>query len=331
MLITAGTSHKYSPIHIREKFYFTKKAAAEALAGLIKFDVISAAVIISTCNRAEFYADVSDIDDGVEVLKKFLPFYDYVYTGRDAARHLFCVACGLDSQIIGETQILEQIEASLERARQQKTVNKYLDFIFNKARQAASKVRAGTSLYSGEISIAGIAADFLKSRRDNIKGKNILIIGAGRVSELLAGYLKEEGARIAFVSNKTYEKAKALADSVNGEAITLGALKYRLREADIMISATSSPHIVLKKEELPVMPQRLLILDLAVPRDIDDAVRGIDGVELYNLDDLSFFIEYKTKDRRQEIPKALSIIEEEVDKLCLTKNSESRPEPALSL
>jgi len=329
MFIVVGTSHKYSPIHIREKFYFTKKAGAEALAGFIKFDVIRAAVIISTCNRVEFYADVSDVDRGKEVLKKFLPFYDYVHTGRDAARHLFCVACGLDSQIIGETQILEQIEASLERARQQKAVNEYLDNIFKKAGEAISKVKMGTGLYSGEISIASIAADFLKSRFGNIGGKNILIIGAGRVSELLASYLKEEGARMIFVSNKTYENAKALADSVNGEAIPLDALKYRLHETDIIISATSSPHVVLRKEEFVITPPRLLILDLAVPRDADDAIREISNVELYNLDDLNFFIDERLEYRKREVPKALDIIEEEVDKLCLTENLKLELEPAL--
>ncbi|MEK6727503.1 MAG: glutamyl-tRNA reductase [Candidatus Omnitrophota bacterium] len=327
-LIAVGTNHKYASIEIREKLFFSKKALKKALTCLSEQAGINAAIILSTCNRVEVYANVSDADWCKGSLKSFLANYKeidlstlephlYTYIGKEAVSHLFTVAAGLDSRIIGEYQILEQVIFAFDEAKKAGCLDNILRDLFDRALKTSEKVRKETGIGKGDASIGAVAVNLIKDKVDCLEGKKILIIGVGKVSELLIAQLKDQKASMIFVSNRTFEKAKELAEGAGAFAIKFELLKEKLQEADIIISTTSSPHFILKKEDLlNILRKPLLIVDLAVPRDIDPRVKDIEGVELYCLDDLNFIIEEDSIGKEPEVRKALRIIEEEVDNLC---------------
>jgi len=339
-LIVVGTNHKYSPIEIREKLSFSKKTLRGALVSLISYRDIKGGVIISTCNRVELYASSSDVEVGIKTLKDLLSAwrnqelssiepYLYTYIGKEAIQHLFQVACGLDSQIIGEGQILEQVRFAYEQARAIEATDRLLDLIFQRAIKTSLKVKQDTGISRGDISVASIALELVKEKCGSIRDKNILIIGVSKISELVVRCLKKEEAKTVFVANRTFEKTQLLADCINAEVIRFERLKERLQDVDIIISATASPHLILKKEDVLDTEKPLLIIDLAVPRDIDPRIKDIKGISLFDLDDLSFTIEKELDKRKQEIPNVLKIIKEEVENLCLTEHLELALEPAL--
>lgn len=336
-LILIGTNHKYSPIQIRGKLVISKRRLRESLRELTNLRGIKAAVILSTCNRIELYADVLDTALGVRTLKEFFlrgqqqelekfEAHLYTYIGKVAILHLFHVASGMDSQILGENQILEQVRLAYTEAREANTINTFLSNIFNKAIDTGIKVRNKTKISQGNITIASIAISLMKEKFVSLKDKKIFIIGVGKISELVVRALKKEGTKVVFIANRTYEKALELARYIDAEVVKFNQLRQKLMEADIVISATSSPHLILKKEDiLEVMNHRqlindcrpLLIIDLAVPRDVEQEIRHIEGINLFCLDDLDFIIKKNIEKRIKEVPRALEIIKEEVENLCL--------------
>lgn len=355
-LLVVGTNHRYSPIEIREKLLFSKKRLKEALLSLIKYEGISGAVIISTCNRVELYVTTLDIDIGVGSLEKFLTDYHqqeldkiishlYTYIDKEAIEHLFNVSCGLDSQIIGESQIMDQIRFAYDEAKRQGATDELLDKIFDKAIETGIMVRNKTKISEGDISIGSISLDLIKKQFGTLKDRKIMIIGVGKISELVIRYLRREEAKTVFIANRTYEKALEFAGYIDAEVVKFDKLKEKLKEADIIISATSSPHLILKKEDIleavnyklstinPALPagryQPLLIIDLAVPRDVDPEIRYIKDVSLFYLDDLTFPMEESLNRRKQEIPNALEIIKEEIEKLCREESLKLELEPVL--
>lgn len=341
-IIIVGTNHRYSPIQIREQFSFIKKKIKDALSGMLNYKDIEAGVILSTCNRVELYATAKDTKNAIAALKEFLSDYHhrqlstiepylYTYIGKEAIRHLFCVATGLDSQIIGESQILEQVRHAYQEAMMVEATDRLLDTIFDNAIRVALRVRQETGISAGKISIASTVAELIKSKCGSVKNKKILIIGVGKISKLLTRYLKKKGADTVFIANRTFEKARRLALQINAKVIRFDGLKERLKDADVIISATASPHSILKKEDLQGIKKPLLIIDLAVPRDVDPQVKYIKGVSLFCLDDLGFIIENNLQNRRQSIPEAEDIINKEVENLCLSECLESELEPACLL
>lgn len=338
-LIAVGTNHKYSPVGIREKLSFLKKGLKEALISLAGFAGIKAIVILSTCNRVELYASTQDTDTGIKTLKAFLSDYHhqdslriapylYIYIGKEAIRHLFRVSAGLDSQIIGESQILEQVRFAFGQARTVEATDRLLYTIFAHAIRASLRVRQETGIAKGKVSIASIIAGLIKTKYGCIQNKRILIIGVGKISELITRYIKEEGAKTVFIANRTYAKAWQLARCIGAEVVRFDRLKEKLLDTDIIISATASPHFILKKEDLRDIKKPLLIIDLAVPRDVDPQVKYIEGISLFCLDDLDFIIENNLKSRRQSMPQALDIINKEVENLCWSERLELEPEAA---
>jgi glutamyl-tRNA reductase len=323
--IVVGTNHKYSPIEIRERLSFPKRKISGAVADLTGSGWINAAVIISTCNRVELYANAEDTDMGIRTLKGFLSNYHhqdavkiepylYMQAGRDAITHLFKVSGGLDSQILGESPILGQVRAGFGEAKEAGYTDTFLEDIFSRAIKLGEEIREATAISGGDISIGSVVKDLIKERIGGLEDKKILIIGVGKISESTARYLNNEKASTVFVSNRTFEKAEELAREVGGIAVRFDRLKEKLREADIIISATTSPHFILRKEDILETTRRpLLIIDLAVPRDVDPKIKSINGVELLCLDDLSYMIEKKLDRRKREIPEALRLIEKEVD------------------
>lgn len=337
-LITVGTNHNYSPIKFRERISFSKKALKDALGFLIDETGVDGAVIVSTCNRVEVYASCNCPERGIDKISDFLSTYHeidkrvlapylYRHAGIEAFRHLAEVASGLDSQVLGETEILEQIRFFYKESMRMGFSDSFLEQLFNQALTIGRIVRLRTRISRGNASIGNLAITLVKSRVKDLKKKKALIIGMGEVSKGILQRLLKEGVDSILISNKTYDKALLFANSIGAVAVRFDRLKEELRQADIVISATSSPHTILKKEDLIDISKPILIIDLALPRDIDPRVKEISGVWLFDLDSLKSVTQENVAKRRIEAERARAIINEEVNKLW-KDIIKSVPEPA---
>jgi glutamyl-tRNA reductase len=231
-------------------------------------------------------------------------------------RHLFSVACGVDSLILGETQILGQIKSSFLEAEEVYFVDKLLGKIFYSAISFAKKIHAETKISEGKVSVGSVAIDFIKERFGSISNKNILIIGVGKVTELVLKYFRKEKPNIVFISNRTFKKAKELAIQIEAKAVRFDDLKQILKIADVIISATASPHFVIKKDDLKKYTNRkLLIIDLALPRDVEPCVEELKNVDLFCLEDLDSVIKKNIDRKTKEAEKIKAIIDIEVERL----------------
>jgi glutamyl-tRNA reductase len=339
-IVVIGTNHKFSPIEIREKLSFYKKSLAQALSLLKERPLLKGAVILSTCNRVELYASAEDSVSGIKELQDFLcQFHEirkgsalpylYIYEDKEAVRHLFSVACGLDSIIVGEAQISGQIKSAFLASRNADFTDKYLDIAFSAAITFAKRIHRETSISEGRVSIGSVAIDFIKERLGSLSGKNILIIGAGKVTELVLKYLKEENPNVIFISNRTFDKAKELAFKIGQTAVRLERLPQFLDQADVIISATKSPHFIIKKETLEgAVSRKLVIVDLAVPRDIDPEAGQLKNIELFNLEDLAAVLKKNLDKKRLEAEKITALIDKEAHSLW-QRLTALEPEPAL--
>jgi glutamyl-tRNA reductase len=328
-IITIGINHKKAEINEREKFYLTKEKIKYALLELHKTNFIKGVVILSTCNRMEIYSHITcDSETGENFIKEFIKNfficstneiekYFYVFKDTFVIKHLFEVASGINSQIVGETEILGQVKEAFRIAKEINVVDKLLEKIFSKSISTGKIVRDKTKISTGHISIASIAIKKCENFFGSIKDKKIIIIGAGNIAFLLSKYLKEKNIQGIFVANRTFDKAKTLADFCGGVAIRFNTFPKKLKDADIIISSTSSPHIILKKEHIEdIMKNRkkpLLILDLAVPRDVDSSVKNITDVHMYDLDSFKSIVEENYKKRKNEIKKVKKIITTELN------------------
>lgn len=339
-LVLVGTNHKFSPMSLREKLSFSKRRLEQALSLLKERPVFKGTVILSTCNRVELYAGAEEPVAGITELQDFLcRFHEikketilpylYFYNDKEAIGHLFSVACGLDSLILGETQILGQLKSAFIEARNAGFTDKYLDTAFNAAIAYAKRIHQVTGISEDRVSIGSVAIDFIKEKFGSLSGKNILIIGAGKVTELVLKYLQDEKPRVIFISNRTFEKAKELASRIGQSAVRFDKLPQLLKQADVIISATTSPHFIIKKETLEgAISRKLLIMDLAMPRDVDPKVREIENVGLFNLEDLSSIVQKNLEKKRLEAEKIEKLINQEVA-LLWQKLTALEPEPAL--
>lgn len=329
-LIVIGINHKTAAVKVREKFSFSAKKIDEALRNLKDSRLVNGAVILSTCNRAEIYLEVDfkNSHQGLERLKTFIfqiykaessdiERYFYILENSDCLKHLFRVASGLDSQVLGETQILGQVKSAWLIACDKKTSTDILDKTFKKAQGVGEKVRAETGISQGNTSLGSIAINMLEGKFNDMRNRTVLIIGAGKIGTLVSKYLKEKNMHGIFVANRTYERALELAEICAGKAIDFCKLAGELENVDIVISSTSSPHIVLKKDTLErIMAMRtkpLFIMDLAVPRDVDPAAKEIAGVSLLDLDDLKYALNGNQDKKRKEALLAEKIVERELD------------------
>lgn len=328
-LLLIGMSHRTTPVEIREKFSFSNKRLPQALDELNRIDSVRGAVILSTCNRTEIYAEAVNTPTAISEIKRHLLEAGnidragdisrglYILNNVEAARHIFRVASGLDSQVLGEVQILGQVRSAWKAARDIGRTTETLDGLFEKALDVGCLVRAETKISQGNVSIGSAALRMLEERFGDLKAKKILIIGAGKIGVLVSRYLREKGIGGIFVSSRTYEKAKALASNCGGKAVIFSQLNDELKKSDIVISATSSPHIILKKdalEELMKARERdLVIMDLALPRDVDPAAGDIPGIWLYDLDDLKFVVEENYNKRKEAAKFAEEIIQRELE------------------
>lgn len=334
-LILLGMNHRTTSLEIRERVSFSKKGLKKALPKLVGSRQIGGGVILSTCNRIEIYAQISrgNFDQrrtsSSKLLKKFLENYHSIENGeldsclyslidREAIHHLFRVASGLDSQVLGETQILGQVRSAYSLALEAGTTDWLLDRVFERAIEVGRLVRRKTKISEGSISIGSVALRMLERELGNLEGRRILIIGVGKIGKLVTKYLLDKGIDSVIVSNRTYEKAASLAQRIGGKAVRFNELQAQLKKAEVVISATASPHLILRETDiLETMKERtnpLFIIDLALPRDVDPRIKEIRGVTLYNLDSLKGVIEKNYRRRKEEAILAEVIVKEEVQK-----------------
>ncbi|MFM8332798.1 MAG: glutamyl-tRNA reductase [Candidatus Methylumidiphilus sp.] len=326
-ILTLGLNHNSAPVAIRERLAFPADRLHLALAELVRLPKVEEAAILSTCNRTEVYCGAASADlDGIidwiaqEHRLKREEFHPYLYAHTDAGtiRHMFRVACGLDSMILGEPQILGQMKTAYQAAADAGTLGKTLSRLFHHTFNAAKKVRTDTAIGSSPVSVAFAAVRLAQRIFDNLHEQTAVLIGAGETIELTARHLHEQGIGEIIIANRTFERAHALAAQFNGFAIALAELPKHLAKADIVVSSTASQLPILGKgsveSALKARKHRpMFMVDLAVPRDIEPEVGQLPDVYLYTVDDLRHTIEEGMRSRQEAAKQAEEIIDTEVD------------------
>jgi glutamyl-tRNA reductase len=323
-LIVAGISHVTAPIEVREKLTFGPHAAVRELAHLRHEKLIREGVILSTCNRTEIYA----VEDSGNALSDFSSLlsrrlgrdvaeFMYVHRDREATSHLFGVAAGLDSMILGEAQIQGQVKDAWEQCRAES--GPILNRMFQSALQAASRAREETGIGRGAASVSSAAVQLAKKIFGGLGGRRAMILGAGDVAEIALECLLNEGVRVAIVANRTHERAQALAERHGATAMHYEGCWESLRDVDVLICSTASPVPVVTvarvRDSIEARGDRpLCILDIALPRDVEAAVGEIDNVFLYDLDDLRAAAAANLEQREEDVPAAREILADEVQK-----------------
>ena len=325
-LIVIGLSHRSSPVVVRERFAFTEARIPDALQSLRKSGAADEAVILSTCNRVEVYAATS-----LEPPRAFAAMQDFLLSWHDyrdpltdeiyglgepqSVHHLFKVACGLDSMVLGETEILGQLKKAYELALKHGHTGGRLNKAFQRAFNVAKHIRSETSIQRGNVSVASVAVDLAEKIFSLLGERQVLVIGAGDTSEKTARAMISRGAHSLLVSNRSHDKAVALAAELGGRAVPFDDWSAEFGNVDIVISSTSAPHYILDRARLePLMKLRrnrpLLLVDLAVPRDIEPEVNFLENVFLYNVDDLQSIADQSLKQRQEEVARCEQIIRE---------------------
>lgn len=322
-VVSAHVTHRW--VDIAQLELVAAKEAKSLLAAVRALPGVREAAILKTCNRVEVYAAV-DVA-GKKVLEpltaNFLPHElgDAVHflEGRDTVRHLFLVAGGLDSLIVGEDQILGQVKDALAFARQEGALGPTLDRLFRKAIAVGKRVRTDTSVNEGAVSIGSAAVNLAGKLLGDLTGRVVLVLGAGETATLVATALARWNLKAIFVANRSHERAVELAKQLNGIAISFEEMPKYLPQSDVIIGATGAPHVVLARDELATMLAKanrvapLLIIDISNPRTIDEHVAEIRGVELRNIDGLREIAEENLRLRRSEVLAAERIVDDEVE------------------
>jgi glutamyl-tRNA reductase len=334
-LLCLGISHKTAPVAVRERLSLTTKEAQALCRELVETDSVREAVAISTCNRTEIYLVGDPVGAETELLARLAQragtrpteLTDAMYAPRncDAARQLYRVVSGLESMIVGEAEIQGQAKRAYEAALEAGTTGPLTNRLFTAALQTGKRVRSETALGEGRASISsvavGLARELMGPTRPELAARDVVIIGAGETSELTARALAEEGVRTIFVANRRADRARSIAQRFGGSVSSLDDLPERLGQADIVVSSTASPHPIIGVDELAlVMRERegapLLLIDIAVPRDIDPACAELDGVTLYDIDDLQSVVARNRSVREAEREQAEEVVEDEIQRFA---------------
>ena len=320
-----GISHQTANVEVRERFAIPDSALRNSLNRLAQMSDIDESVLLSTCNRTEFYL-VSH--NGQLDIKPFVQaFYgtpgmgDFAHLFRlpsiPTVRHLFRVASGLESMVIGETEVFGQVKRAYETAAEYGTTGKILNRLFQRAFHVGKHLRSATAITRGSISVGSVAVDLAHQIFGELAGCKIMILGAGDTSEKTARSFHSRGARQIFVSNRSHYRAVALAEVMGGRALRFDDWEDEFQDLDILVTSTSAPHAIVTKEKLePVLRTRrdrpLFVIDLAIPRDVEPAVHHLDGVFVYDLDSLQTIAEQKLDERRKEAEACDGLIEKHV-------------------
>ena len=333
-IFVAGLSYKTTPVEVREKLAVHRSRLQCCGCRLKLRGNLAEVVLLSTCNRVEIYGVAPWIQGRVHRLFQELTGSDFDFTphlyvkeGAAAAEHLFAVASGLDSLVIGETEITGQVKTAYQAAKDAGLVGKKMNRLFQTALSVVKAVRTNTGIGRGATSVGSVAVELAENVVDrDLSQKTVMILGAGKMGEACVKHLAKRGAKTVLVSNRSFERAERLAAEFGGRAVRIEDSAAAMTEADILVSSTGSPDLVLKREDVAkILPARrnrpLVLVDIAVPRDIDPAVAELPDVYLYDIDDLEAVVRENTKNREQELAVCRQIIAEHVMELMERYNS----------
>ena len=331
-LLALGVSHKTAPVEVRERLALPEQRAYEFVRDLRGAAAVHEAVAISTCNRTELYLVVSDPVEAESAALTMLAalagirltgLASAIYSHRncDAARHLYRVTAGLESMIVGEAEIQGQVKRAYESAVARETAGPFAHQLFRAALATGKRVRTETVIGERHLSLSSVAVSLAREVLGDLTGKQVVIIGTGETSELTARALADSGGHTVFVAGRRRDRAVSLARRYGGDSLSFDELPQALERADVVVAATSSPHLLIEAEELSeVLGLRagrpMLMIDLAVPRDIDPACAHLPEVTLYDIDDLEAVIARNRQVRQSEARKAEGIVEEEIGKFA---------------
>ena len=326
-LLLAGLSHKTAPVHLREKLAVAEAALPDALHELQNLGATEAG-ILSSCNRVVIAVSTPDHAFPGTVLDRFLTGWQgsanavnlYRYEAREAIQHMFRVAACLDSMVVGEPQILGQLKTAYSVAKTEGAVGGLLETVMTRAFSVAKRVRTETGIGQMAVSVSYAAVELARKIFGTLKGHSVMIIGSGKMGELAARHLHRSGASRIFVTNRTHERAEQMATVFNGTAIDYTRFASVLPEIDIVIASSGAPHYILGREEMQrVISARknkpMFLIDIAVPRNIDPAVNDVEGVFLYDVDDLEGVVNSNIKERGKQAEQAEAIVVEEVERM----------------
>ena len=330
-IVCCGLNHKTAPVEVREKIAFQEYKLKDALKNLINIEGIDECMILSTCNRVEIYVTSSNPPE--EIKSKIISFISefhninpekfkthlYFHVNYEAIRHIFRVGSSLDSLVVGEPQIIGQIKDAYRFAVRCKTTGTILNKLLHRTFFVAKRVRTETEIANSAVSISFAAVELAKKIFETLKNKKILLIGAGEMCELAAKHLISNGAREIYVANRTFEKAIELAEEFSGTPVSFENKYLIMEKVDIVISSTGAPHYVVEFEEVNEISKLrkhkpLFMIDIAVPRDIDPKINEIEGVYLYDIDDLKEIVERNILARKSEAEKAEVLVSQEAQK-----------------
>lgn len=329
-LILVGVNHKTTPVEIREKLAFSQAKLKASLEELVSSPEIIENIILSTCNRVEIYARVENTDRGIQLLQDFicdyhgisrgnLDQYFYSFCDNQAVEHLFRVSSSLDSMVLGEAQILGQVKDAYSTARSSSSTGMVLNQLFEKAFNVAKKVREETGISERGVSISSAAVELAKKIFEDLENHSVMLVGTGEMAELAAKHLISYGVKTVYVASRTYERAAALAQTLNGCALDFEAFKEEMHKADIIITSTAAPTFIIQKKMMEKAIQKrknkpIFLIDIAVPRDIAPEVNELENVYLYDIDDLQNVVNANMEERQKEAENAMDIIKHEVTK-----------------
>ncbi len=331
-LVIVGLNHKTSPVEIREKLSFPADAIGEPLKKLVSNYGLNEGVILSTCNRVEALGVTPDMEKGVWQIKRFLSDFHsipletldehlYSHCGHDAVKHLFRVAAGLDSMVMGEPQILGQVKDSYGHAVQFNAAGVVVNKLYHKAFQVAKRIRTETKIGESAVSVSFAAVELARKIFGTLEGKSVMLLGAGEMAELAAKHLVNSGVKELLVANRTYERAVEFVKGFPscGAAIMFREFPHYLKNVDIVIASTGATNFIIRPVEVSeVMRERrqrpMFFIDIAVPRNIDPGINGVDNVYLYDVDDLQGVVEANIQERGKEAEAAEKIIGEEIER-----------------
>ncbi|PYX09387.1 MAG: glutamyl-tRNA reductase [Acidobacteria bacterium] len=322
-----GVNHNSAPIEVRERLAIPDSHLADAIRRLANHPGVDEGLILSTCNRVEVLAQT---ENGGADLRRFLRDYFqldpaqyephlYEYREGEAIRHLFRVAASLDSMVVGEPQILGQVKEAYATARAVGAVHSQLDLLLTRAFAVAKRVRTETAVGSSAVSVASVAVELAKKIFGSLHGKQVFLVGAGKMSELAARHLMAHGAASIFVANRTYDRAAQLAGKFSGRAILFEQLYDTCDRADIVITSTGAPFAIFRREHGELFLSRrknrpMFFIDIAVPRDVAPEMNDLDGIFVYDIDDLQQAVSSHVADRRREAERAEAIVQSEVER-----------------
>ncbi|MBZ0135923.1 MAG: glutamyl-tRNA reductase [Planctomycetes bacterium] len=327
--VVLGINHKYAPLEVRERLAYADRRIPGALKSIRERAGCDEAVLLSTCNRVEAYAFTNDSDARARILQalagdqslkpEYLEQYCYFHRGRDAVEHLLRVAGGLDSLVLGETQVLNQVKKAYLLAQSENSTGKALNALFHRAFQSAKRLHTETGISEGQLSTSSIAVRFIKRVFEDLADKTALLIGVGEVGELTLTHLREAGIGRVIVVSRNHERAREAAARFNGDAVPFDLLQDYLALAHVVITQTSSDQRILERRQFQKSQKKrgygsVFVLDLAVPRDVAEDVGELDGVFLYNVDDLEHVVAEHAMERSRELDQCKAIITEESER-----------------